>query len=264
MRIDKNKEKNAGCKHKAFTLVELLVSLAVITLLVAILVPTLSRARLQTKITVCQSNLKQLSLFFLMYANENSSALPPMSEKWPDALQVSDKAKSLICCPMAARPLGKGGRHPFAAFPVTAVSGISRFGPDSGTIYCSYGLNGWVCNPPPGTPNPFGFPTANNWRTTNVEHVSNVPLLLDSMWIDSYADTSNIPPAFNGDLHGALPANRQIGVFCIDRHNGFVNSAFLDFSLRQVRLKELWQLKWHRNSIIDAPAPNWPDWMGKP
>jgi len=34
---------------------------------------------------------------------------------------------------------------------------------------------------------------------------------------------------------------------CIDRHNGGINSLFLDFSVRKVGLKELWMLKWDKS-----------------
>jgi len=33
---------------------------------------------------------------------------------------------------------------------------------------------------------------------------------------------------------------------CINRHDGFVNCLFMDWSVRKVGLKELWMLKWHR------------------
>ena len=59
--------------------------------------------------------------------------------------------------------------------------------------------------------------------------------------------------------------------FCIDRHNGAVNSLFMDGSVRSVGLKELWTLKWHRyyNTCNEKtlcgnngnPYPGWPDWM---
>jgi prepilin-type processing-associated H-X9-DG protein len=41
--------------------------------------------------------------------------------------------------------------------------------------------------------------------------------------------------------------------YCINRHNGFVNSLFCDWSVRKVGLKELWTLKWHRNFDINGP-----------
>jgi len=55
-----------------------------------------------------------------------------------------------------------------------------------------------------------------------------------------------------------------MGSFCIDRHNGFVNGVFVDFSVRSIGLKELWELRWYRGWPDDrraAGTPVWPDWM---
>ena len=56
-------------KHSpAFTLIELLVVIAIIGILIALLLPALSRAKLQAQRTVCLANLQQLSLGCKMYA----------------------------------------------------------------------------------------------------------------------------------------------------------------------------------------------------
>lgn len=60
---------------KAFTLIELLVVIAVIAVLMAILMPALSRAREQGKRIVCQGNLKQMSLAWLMYAEDSDGKI---------------------------------------------------------------------------------------------------------------------------------------------------------------------------------------------
>ena len=60
---------------KAFTLIELLVVIAIIAVLMAILMPTLHRAREQGKRIVCESNLKQMSLAWIMYAQENDGKI---------------------------------------------------------------------------------------------------------------------------------------------------------------------------------------------
>lgn len=62
--------------RRGFTLIEVLVVVAIIALLIAILLPSLSRARDQAKTITCQSNLKQLSGAFLAYSNENKGRLP--------------------------------------------------------------------------------------------------------------------------------------------------------------------------------------------
>jgi len=62
---------------KAFTLLELLVVIAVIALLLGILMPALSGARSQAKATICQSNLRQLTLANTGYATENDGFYVP-------------------------------------------------------------------------------------------------------------------------------------------------------------------------------------------
>jgi type II secretory pathway pseudopilin PulG len=56
--------------------VELLVVIGIIALLVAILMPALSRARKQAIQTQCLSNLRQVGMFIQMYANENKDRVP--------------------------------------------------------------------------------------------------------------------------------------------------------------------------------------------
>jgi prepilin-type N-terminal cleavage/methylation domain-containing protein/prepilin-type processing-associated H-X9-DG protein len=56
--------------HEAFTLIELLVVIAIIAILMAILMPTLSRAREQGKRAACMSNTKNLALAWNVYADD--------------------------------------------------------------------------------------------------------------------------------------------------------------------------------------------------
>jgi len=61
-----------------FTLIELLVVIAIIALLMAILIPALTRAREQGKRAACIHNLKGLVLAWLMYTDDNDGHLVQM------------------------------------------------------------------------------------------------------------------------------------------------------------------------------------------
>lgn len=61
---------------KAFTLIELLVVVAIIALLIAILLPSLAKAREQAKRSVCASNLKQIYTAMYEYSGDNKGTFP--------------------------------------------------------------------------------------------------------------------------------------------------------------------------------------------
>ena len=63
-------------ERAAFTLVELLVVIGIIAILIAILLPTLNRARESAKRTQCLSNLRQLHTALVLYAQTNKDAVP--------------------------------------------------------------------------------------------------------------------------------------------------------------------------------------------
>jgi len=287
-------------KGKGFTLIELLVVIAIIALLLAILLPALQRVRKQARAVVCRANLNQWGTTLALYAQDNQGRFPSdtiagpgvwgagiwlirgafLSGDDPNAPQDSlhgFNTKDIACCPLATKCLRRWGFGGFAGFGYVPAFAQGTPGStftaweltDPGPPFRgSYGCNSWLFN---------GFcehPRIRLGRLGRlVEDVDvlslrgsdKIPTLLDSTlpWGTPFADTAPPPnPEPMGNPIGMAP-------LCINRHNGYINSLFLDWSVRKVGLKELWTLKWYeefdtRNRWTRAGGvqpERWPEWM---
>ncbi len=95
-------------RKSGFTLIELLVVIAIIAILAAILFPVFGRARENARKSSCASNLKQVSLSWLQYAQDYDERVVPYSDTtgsagrafhWPKALEPYLKSTQVLLCP---------------------------------------------------------------------------------------------------------------------------------------------------------------------
>jgi prepilin-type N-terminal cleavage/methylation domain-containing protein/prepilin-type processing-associated H-X9-DG protein len=258
-------------KQKGFTLIELLVVIAIIALLMSILMPALQRVKKSAKAVVCQNNLHQWATAFGMYAGQYNGYFwsgDIINDGWDQYSWVvplrpyyGDEAKMLLC-PMAIKPRNEGARDPFAAWVPEWIAG----GPSG-----SYGMNNWCTNPAPGVEFIHDREaTKDNWRNAyDVEGANTIPLFLDCAFIEGKPYDFDTPPEHESDISEYQVSALQIKRFCMNRHNGYINGLFLDFSVRKIGLKELWTLKWHRSFRTDNEwtktggvlSEDWPEWM---
>ena len=92
------KSKRAG--YRAFTLVELLVVIGIIAVLIAILLPTLNKAREQSRRTACLANLRTLGQGMLLYANDSRDWLPNGN---PPKVYDSSAGRDIALCGLATK-----------------------------------------------------------------------------------------------------------------------------------------------------------------
>jgi prepilin-type N-terminal cleavage/methylation domain-containing protein/prepilin-type processing-associated H-X9-DG protein len=252
-------------KKRGFTLIELLVVIAIIALLMSILMPALSKVKKSATAVVCLSRVKQWGVIFSMYTSENDGYFHSRevgttwgySRMWPYVYKKMYLDPKMRFCPAAENPtrdtgpLGTwnytvGSYYPLPDLP---MPGEREYEAKTGNIAegfftGSYGMGRFVEDMKGGI---MGT-SPEYWRKADIRGGSNAPVLTDCQYLYFWGGPDDSPPAYNGDY--TTPDMHWI---CIDRHGGFVNVVFLDFSARKVGLKELWTLKFSRTTNTCGP-----------
>ncbi len=252
-------------KRKGFTLIELLVVIAIIALLMGILMPALSRVKQQAKDVACKGRLKQWTLIFAMYTNDNNGYFHTRTfgsqegydRLWYVLYQPLYKDPMMLCCPAAQNPNQSFG--PFGTWgwdgPTDQDWGWGgSWIPENG-LYGSYAFSRYMLH---NKGNEY-------WGQTGVKGADNIPVFLDCQYVAIQPSSKDTPPEYDG----GRKSGNEMQFSCMGRHVDHINVLFLDWTVRSVDLKELWTLKW--SPTFDTAGPwtkagnatssDWPVWM---
>jgi len=236
----------------AFSLVELLVAIGIIALLLALLLPALSRARHAGRSAKCLANLQQWTAAYQMYVNANhgrSIVFGPVPVRmdngspafWWELLEpfYIRNASALLCPEATDLDYGDEGHSAFAAWQVRLWDAPDKM---RGTFVGSIGINGWL------------YVNADEAERTALSSVtirlpatesSRVPVFFDSARWDTWPRDTEEPRIYVPLMLG----RGAMQMVLVRRHGQGLNVAYLDGHAERATLEELWKMKWSENFV---------------
>lgn len=202
--------------RRGFTLVELLVVVAIIGILIGILLPTLSGALAKAKDMHCVNNLGQHAKAVQQYSTANRNRITGLGTNWMVSLDfhmnLGQRAEARLC--------------PNATTPNTARGAVDR----------AWTYNGWVGSIAINYHLAARTPAANDYLSLS-QTGTTTPAFTDGCWYDTGAIGSVAWPA---NLSGASN-------WILDRHRKALVMSYCDGHAERVDLAMIWDKKWHRN-----------------
>ena len=248
----------ANRQAPAFTLIELLVVISIIALLMGILMPALRKARDQARAVMCKSNLNHWGKVFYLYTHDNENKFMVWKQSsaagagtWMVPLLPYIGEGKVRLCPTTLKTEEEGEIEPAKMAWSLDMDGKEHRN--------SYGINNWCYDLRPGVDNVWGAGNAKrrSWKRIDQREAANIPMFLECYrWGGEVISRSDAAPPDEKQRY-----NPSFGRYCLNRHAYTVNVCFMDGTVRKVRLKGLWDLKWHKEYDLSQPLPPWPEWM---
>ena len=255
-----------------FTMIELLVVIAVIAVLMALLLPTIHRAKVKADQIACLSNERQINLSYRLRLEDNESVRGAEMVAW-ECEEWGRKELGWIC----PRAPVRAGAEAHVEIPVNEcpeefgdvnsawlvfrwslccpdyINGQCTGGSLSGGDFRagSYAVNLWVAQAD-------GLGRRAFERESQITHPVATPVLADGFfrwveWAPEYAFCWDGPNGFFPSLnsviiprHGSRPHSGLIGSSLAQPLPGAVNVSFFDGHGELVKLDRLWELYWDR------------------
>ena len=186
-------------KRQAFTLIELLIVIAIIAIIAAILFPAFAKVRENARRAACLSNLKQIGFGCALYEGDNQDLLP----------QTAHQGASWI-----------GRLAPYG------VTNVYRCPVDTNRIrLTSYAINDFL------TPHPYGAPEIDFTKLTSLPAPSETLHLAEAR--ENFAGSDHFH--FADTPGGSFTTNAFVADVAVTRHRGSANYLFADGHVEGLR-----------------------------
>ncbi len=270
---------NTGSSRRAFTLTELLVTVAIIAILAALILAAISSAKQKAYHAKCLGNLRQLASAAIMYTQDHNGRPPGRKHpeypggEWMGMLKSYYKSDEVRVCPSAPlrKPLPPAGQMNAHGAADKAWIHWTRDGHTM--FYGSYGYNGWLYD---NNDARDGFGSFWLENEVKVDNPAMTPLFYDSSWVDAWPHIYHrpFPNLYTGQplevrtnsmarmiiaRHGGVnPARAPRNVSPTGKLPGAINLGLYDGHAQLSPLMQLWKYSWHRNwgAPDNIPEPN--------
>jgi len=240
--------------RKGFTLIELLVVVTIIVALLAILLPSMSRAVAAAETAVCASNLRQLNVALTGYVMDRHGWFPGQwvgksswGKFWMHQIEPyhSDLQEVRVC--PAAPP------NPTSTWGTATLGWNGQFAGTPGFLHQgdewkagSYGLNAWLYSNEKADLFESKAYFSNHFRRlSNIDLIAQTPFFADCIWVDGFPKVTDGPTSRLDGNYGSPGAQPHTARFTIDRHAMSINIALGDGAVLRNDLADIHRVNWN-------------------